>query len=239
MNRFSSALIAAFLVAFTVWSPAPDPVMAASMSGVLQKARAEGRMTQQESADIEGIVQKARNEGLPVAPFTAKVEEGLAKRVPGAAIVRALASMSSDYAFARDTLVRTGSVPTPADIAAIGDSLRLGLSRPELSALADMQPSAPVLATAARTRACLNAVEFPPKLSDDILRRGITAGNLSPAWTQLFRVVQRARKAGLHDTVVAQAASRIMAEGSGMATLLQELGFTTRDTRQAPAEDDR
>ena len=239
MSRFSSALIAALLVAFTVLSTAPERAMAASVSGVLQKALAEGRLSQQECEDIEGMVQKARSEGLPVAPFTAKVEEGLAKRVPGAAIVRALTSMSSDYAFARDALERTGSVPTPADIAATGDSLRLGLSRTELSALADMQPVAPVLATAARTRACLNAVDFPPRLSDDILRRGMTAGTLSPAWTQLFRVVQRARKAGLHDTAVAEAASRILAEGSGIAALLQELGFTTRDTRQAPAGDDR
>ena len=239
MSRFSSTLVAAFLVAFTVWSPAPERAMAASVSGVLQKARAEGRLSQQECEGIEEIVQKARNEGLPVAPFTAKVEEGLAKRVPGPAIVRALTTMSSDYAFARDALVRTGSAPTPADIAATGDSLRLGLSRTELSALADMQPSAPVLATAARTRACLNAVDFPPKLSDDILRRSMAAGTLSPAWTQLFRVVQRARKAGLPDTVVAEAASRIMAEGSGIAALMQELGFTTRDMRQAPVDEDR
>jgi hypothetical protein len=239
MGRLSSLLVAVFLVALTVWSPTPAQVMAASVSGVLQKALAEERLSSQESAEIEEIIQEARNDGLPVAPLAAKVEEGLAKRVPGHAIVRALGSMSADYAFARDALMRTGAAPTPEAIADTGDSLRLGLSRPELSALAARRPTHQVLATAARTRACLNAVDFPAKLSDEILRRGMAAGSLTPAWTQLFRVVQRARKAGLPDSAVAEAASRILAEGNGIAALLQELGFTTRDTRQAPAGDDR
>jgi F420-0:gamma-glutamyl ligase len=49
-------------------------------------------------------------------------------------------------------------------------------------------------------------------------------------------VVQRARAAGIADRVVAEAAALVMGEGGGPAEVLQQLGFTGRDTRQAPGE---
>ena len=215
---------------------APGRVLAAAMDGVLEKAQAEKRLTQEEAEGIKSRIGQARTQGLPSAPFTAKVDEGLAKRIPGGAIIHALDAMRDDYAFARDALARGGHSPAPEDIALAGDSLRLGLSRAELTELAGLEPPAAMLATAARTRAYLNAIAFPSELSANILRQGLASGALTPGWTQLFRVVQRARGAGMADAAVAEAASRTLAEMGGLNALLQELGFTGRDTRQAPGD---
>lgn len=224
------------LLALSLWAVAPGPVLASSLGGVLDKARAEGRLTAEEATAIESTVEGARSQGLPAGPFAAKVDEGLAKRVPGRGILNALEVMRDDYLFARTTLARDGVDPAPEDVVMAGDSLRLGLTRRELAELANLQPraAAAMLATAARTRAYLNGISFPPALSADILRQGLATGTLTPGWTQLFRVVQRARDAGRPDAAVAEAAIRTLGEGGGPADLLQELGFTGRDTRQAP-----
>jgi hypothetical protein len=225
-----------WLLALSLWALAPGPALASSMGGVLGKALAEGRLTAEEASAIEAKVEEARNQGLPIGPFNAKVDEGLAKRVPGRAILNALEVMRDDYLFARNILARDGIAPSPEDTVMAGDSLRLGLSRRELAEMANLKPHAEsaMLATAARTWAYLNGVSFPSALSAEILRHGLAAGTLTPGWTQLFRVVQRARDAGRPDAVVAEAATRTLVEGGGPGDLLQELGFTGRDTRQAP-----
>lgn len=237
MARYFSILLASavFLAASLPWNSATGLARAASVAS-LEKALDEGRLTREESAAIEATIEQARAQGLPTAPFAAKVDEGLAKRIPGRAILHALESMRDDYAFSRDTLAQAGGTPSPEDIALAGDSLRLGLSRQELSALAAQKPPAAMLATAARTLAYLKAVDFPSALANGILRQGLASGSLTPGWTQLFRVVQRAREAGVTDQALAEAATRTLLDGGGPAELLQDLGFTGRDTRQAPGD---
>jgi len=237
MARRFSILLIAFLVA-AAWLPGPVDVLASALDAPLRQAQDDGRLTAGDAQAIEASIDQAKAEGLPSAPFTAKAEEGLAKRVTGRAIIQALETMRSDYAFARDALSRGGRAPSPDDVIMAGDSLRLGLTRQELDDMAAFEPPASPaeLATAARTRAALNAVVFPARLSDDILRRGLASGALSAQWAQLFRVVQRTREAGIPDAAVAQAATRILADGGGPAELLQELGLTGRDTRKAPGK---
>jgi hypothetical protein len=237
MARYFSILLASavFLAASLPWNSATGLARAASVAS-LEKALDEGRLTREESAAIEATIEQARAQGLPTAPFAAKVDEGLAKRIPGRAILHALEAMRDDYAFSRDTLAQTGGTPSPEDIALAGDSLRLGLSRQELSALAAQKPPAAMLATAARTLAYLKAVDFPSALANGILSQGLASGSLTPGWTQLFRVVQRAREAGVTDQALAEAATRTLLDGGGPGELLQDLGFTGRDTRQAPGD---
>lgn len=235
MARLSSVILAALLLSAACFEA---PALAFQLAGALQKAQDEKRLTPEEAAGIESGIHEAGAQELPQAPFEAKVEEGLAKRVPGPAIIQALKTMRGDYAFARDVLARGGTSPSPDDIAQTGESLRLGLTRQQLEEMAEIEPAAPpsMLATAARTRAGLNAVGFPQSLADGILRAGLSSGFLAPGWDQLFRVVQRTRAAGLPDAAVAAAAARIMADGGGPSELLQELGLTGRDTRQSPGE---
>ena len=237
MARRFSFLLIAFLVA-AAWLPEPMNALASALDAPLRQAQDDGRLTARDAQAIEAAIDQAQAEGLPPAPFTAKAEEGLAKRVAGRAIVQALETMRSDYVFARDALSQGGREPSPDDVVMAGDSLRRGLTRQELDQMAAFDPPASPaeLATAARTRAALNAVAFPARLSDDILRRGLASGALSAQWAQLFRVVQRTREAGIPDAAVAEAATRILADGGGPAELLQELGLTGRDTRNAPGK---
>jgi hypothetical protein len=237
MARRFSILLIAFLAA-TAWLPRPVDALASALDAPLRQAQDDGRLTARDAQAIQAAMNQAKAEGLPPAPFSAKTEEGLAKRVAGRAIVQALETMRSDYVFTRDALSRGGREPSPDDVVMAGDSLRLGLTRQELDQMAAFEPPASPteLATAAKTRAALNAVAFPARLSDDILRRGLATGALSAQWAQLFRVVQRTREAGIPDAVVAEAATRILADGGGPAELLQELGLTGRDTRKAPGK---
>ncbi|MBE1424516.1 hypothetical protein H4684_001148 [Desulfomicrobium macestii] len=232
MARFSSALLVSFLLA--IWLLAPFVAEAYRLESSLRQAQEDGRLTPEEAEGIQARIDQTREQGLPQAPFAAKVEEGLAKRVRAQAIIHALDVIRGDYDFARDTLRRSGAEPTPDDIALTGDSLRLGLTRLELTAMADLNPPPPMLATAARTRAALNAIGFPTPLSGEIMRQGLTLGSLTPGWEQLFRVVQRTREAGIPDVAVADAAARVLADGGSPAELLQELGLTGRDTRHEP-----
>jgi len=232
MARFSSALLVSFLLA--IWLLAPFVAEAYRLESSLRQAQEDGRLTPEEAEGIQARIDQTREQGLPQAPFAAKVEEGLAKRVRAQAIIHALDVIRGDYDFARDTLRRSGAEPTPDDIALTGDSLRLGLTRLELTAMADLNPPPPMLATAARTRAALNAIGFPAPLSGEIMRQGLTLGSLTPGWEQLFRVVQRTREAGIPDVAVADAAARVLADGGSPAELLQELGLTGRDTRHEP-----
>lgn len=234
MARFSSALPVSFLLA--VWLLAPFTAEAYTFESSLRQAQEDGRLTPEEADGIQARIDQTREQGLPQAPFAAKVEEGLAKRVPAEAIIHALEVIRGDYAFARDALRQSGTEPTPDDIALTGESLRLGLTRPELTAMADLNPPPPMLATAARTRAALNAIGFPAPLSGDIMHRGLSLGSLTPGWKQLFRVVLRTREAGMPDAAVADAAARVLADGGSPAELLQELGLTGRDTRHGPRD---
>ena len=232
MARLSSVIFT--LLVLATLTAAPLPVQAAPLDSTLRQAQAEGKLTPDEAAGIRTRVDQARDQGLPQAPFLAKVEEGLAKRAGGRAIINALNVMGEEYSFAREALMRGGAEPTPDDIIRTGDSLRLGLTRGELSELAELSTTPAMLATAARTRAALNAIGFPAPLSDEILRRGLSLGSLTPAWEQLFRAVQRTREAGLPDAAAADAAVRVLADGGGPAEMLQELGLTGRDTRHGP-----
>ena len=233
MARLCNVILTALLLAATC---SEAPALVSQLAGTLQRAQVEKRLTPEEAAGIETGISEAVGQGLPRGPFAAKVEEGLAKRVPGRAILQALETMRGDYAFARDVLARGGTEPSPDDIAQTGESLRLGLTRQQLTEMAALAPPAPpaMLAIAARTRAGLNAVGFPSPLSEGILRTGLSAGLLTPGWEQLFRVVQRTRASGVPDTDVAAASARVMAGGGGPGEVLQELGLTGRDTRQAP-----
>ncbi|GAB6112819.1 hypothetical protein [Desulfomicrobium salsuginis] len=237
MARRFSILLIAFLVA-AAWLPGPVDALASALDAPLRQAQDDGRLSAGDAQAIEAAIDQARADGLPPAPFIAKAEEGLAKRVAGRAIIQALETMRSDYAFARDALAREGREPSPDDVVMAGDSLRVGLTRQELDEMAALAPPASPaeLATAARTRAALNAVAFPARLSDAILRRGLAAGSLSAQWTQLFRVVQRTREAGMADAAVADAAMRTLDDGGGPAELLQELGLTGRDIRRSPGK---
>ena len=234
MARLCSVIFT--LLVLTTLSAAPVPIQAAPLDSTLRQAQDEGRLTADEAAGIRTGVDQAREQGLPQAPFVTKVEEGLAKRAGGQAIINALNIMRGDYAFAREALMRGGAEPTPDDIVRTGDGLRLGLTRGELSELADLHAPPAMLATAARARAALNSIGFPAPLSDEILRRGLSLGSLKPAWEQLFRAVQRTRQAGLPDTAAADAAIRVLADGGGPAEMLQDLGLTGRDTRHGPGE---
>ena len=109
---------------------------------------------------------EARREEMPVEPFGNKIEEGLAKRVPVAAIQRVLTQKLDDYRFTqsllRDISKRQGkkqAVP-PDYLLRFSESLSCGLSRESLRILLEHAfPSSPLSTLAI-------AVDIFPLLSE-------------------------------------------------------------------------
>lgn len=235
MARASSiAGLALAAVLFAVPAAAGAPQAAASR---VEAAAEQGRLALGEAEDLLRLLAGLQGAGLPDAPFAAKIEEGLAKGVPGPTIVRALERMRGDFVFAREVLTLHGVVPPEAALEEAGESLRLGLTREELEALASARgPSgAEMVARAARVQALLAGIGFPRQAAAELARTGLAHATLSPSWIYLSKTVLQARERGVPDDRVAEAARSVLAESGSYNDFLTSIGFTTRQTREKTA----
>ncbi|EPR41238.1 hypothetical protein dsx2_0325 [Desulfovibrio sp. X2] len=252
MARRSSLLVAAALLAALCLQPpaaraqgldaaagqAAEAGVPASAVARVRGAVEAGALGREDGAAVLAELARASGEGLPVAPFAAKVEEGLAKGVSGPAIVRALDAKLADYAFARQALAANGRSPDAEAVAAAGESLRQGLSRDELSALAAVpgNADAAMVARAAHIKALLDEIGFSREASAGLLGEGLARASLAPSWLYLSKVVLKAREKGVSDARLAQAARDALSGTGSFNEFMQDIGFTTRNLRGAPGE---
>ncbi len=247
MGRASKA--AGLLLASALLCAAPLPAMAAqgALAGQaveagapqasvarLEAAAAQGRIATDEADGLLRLLAGLKADGLPVDPFTAKMEEGLAKGVPGPAIVRALERMRGDYVFVRETLTFEGEAPPPQAVDEAGESLRLGLSREDLASLAAGHgPSkADMVARAASIQALLSGIGFPRAEAAGLVRIGLAHATLSPSWVYLSKTVLQARERGVQDGRILESARAALSESGSYNDFLVGIGFTTRDMRE-------
>jgi hypothetical protein len=121
---------------------------------------------------------EAQHEGFPLEPFTNKIEEGVAKRVPSPLIQTVLAKKLEDYRFTKSTIQETfekhgekNPVIPHGYLLRLSESLSCGLSREELRTLlehASSPPILPPLAMAAETMASLKQNQFDPAMAQQI-----------------------------------------------------------------------
>ncbi|MGE4553997.1 MAG: hypothetical protein AB7D57_12865 [Desulfovibrionaceae bacterium] len=220
---------------------ARDCGLPAATQDRLLAAGLEGRLAQ---ADILAVLEtftRACGQGLPTRPLADKLDEGLAKRVPGPRLVAALAGLTGDLAWCRDLLVRLrrapDAAPAPGDVTRLAQSLAAGLDRPTLEDFLTQAPAAPpaMLARAGAVLALMRQAGFDPERCHALLDAGLARGSLGPGWERLSAVALLARQRGLADDAVLDAARNALEQGHTLRRLMEDLGFTPRDVERGGA----
>jgi hypothetical protein len=189
------------------------------------------------AADLLAAMHALQVSGFPAAPLAAKIDEGLAKRIPAARIVAALQTRVDHGRFVMQLPQASTAGKTPAEVeslAMLTDSLELGLAREDLQQMAQSGSSLAMLAVAAEMTAMLQQIGFDPESQARIAHTGLKRGTLGKAWRSLPQVVALARQRDIPDAEIAQAVLERLEMGAGPQDLLPALGFTGRDLRQGP-----
>jgi len=196
----------------------------------LDTSVSDGSMAEPDAISLIESLAAVCKDGLPTAPFEAKLEEGLAKRIPPVRILPALESMRNQYEAARDIL--SGVDVAGADsVLVMGDGLVKGVPATIFKAYSETyraQPHDRFLDGLAMT-SYLSQAGFDYQLTDSILETGFKAGSLTDQWRYLVRVVLIARKRGIDDARIAEAARTSLSGGGTLSDLASSLGFTLRD----------
>ncbi len=185
------------------------------------------------------VLAEARQKGYELQPFRDRIDEGIAKRIDGARIARALEErlerliqVSERLPDGRDMDASTYQTA----VASLADGLEMGLTLAELDALLQQSDDAPLAMTAvaAEMRALLKQLAFAPDLADQIIAEGLAQQSLNPAWRHFPQIVVIARQKGVPDEETGGEALKRLQAGGGPADLLTRLGFTGRNLRTGP-----
>ena len=150
---------------------------------------------------------ETQREEIPLTPFTNKIEEGLAKRVPPAVIQQVLEKKLHDYRFTRlavqETFKKRGekqaAVP-PDYLLRLSESLACGISRENLSGLIEQAPpssSLSMLATAVETVASLEQNQFDSTIAQQIALTGLRHLYFTPERREFARIIIVAKQKGI------------------------------------------
>jgi len=207
-----------------------------------------GYQNEVESKAMAGFIRvltEAQREGFPLEPFTNKIEEGVAKRVPSPLIQTVLAKKLEDYRFTKSTIQETfekhgekNPVIPHGYLLRLSESLSCGLSREELRTLLEHASSPPVLpplAMAAETMASLKQNQFDPAMAQQIAIVGLKHNYFTPERRDTARIIIVAKKKGISDLTVTTAALETFQRKGTLEGLASRLGVTSGDLTPGPA----
>ena len=197
----------------------------------------EKRVDPASMVNLVRILAQAQRENIPLQPFVSKIKEGMAKNVPGPRIEQVVMRKIDDYRFVRsavnDFMQKYGQrTPIPDElIVRLTETLYCGLSRDDVRRVMEQAPSAPLpaLTRGAEVLASLKQINFEPKLSDQIVFKGLNQNYFNSEQRDFVRVIAVAKEKGVSDGQIAAAALSAM-EGKGSASnLSSQLGVTAQD----------
>jgi hypothetical protein len=188
-------------------------------------------------ASLVGIVGTAKKENLPLEPFVSKIEEGMAKGVPAAAIEQVLNQKKQDYLFIRsvtaDYLKKYGinQQVTPDDLAGIAENLYSGLSRQELVSTMEQAPAVSLftLKRVISVQASLKRAGFDPKLSDRIVSTALEHNFFARQRRGFIRAVVAGKRKGVSDEKITEAALSTIRSGGTVAGFCSQIGVSSYD----------
>lgn len=236
--RFASFILALLVLVFCAAGPAgarfTDLVNRATNCGVSEGAVDLARKVSDSDGGSSAVLTPLLDaciEQFPIKAFENKLAEGVAKHVPPAVIARALNSKLAAYRFGRELLLTSvGNLDADA-LEAIAQGVERGVSmalyEKYARIFADKSPE--MFQTGLDMLSLQTQVDFSPDLTMAIVGRGVRAGTLTPGWRHFVRVILFARKGGMADTAIAEAAMKVLAEEGEVSDVLPELGFTGRD----------
>jgi len=148
-----------------------------------------------------------QREGIPLIPFTNKIEEGLAKRVPHAAIQQVLEKKLDDYRFTRSAIQETfkkrgesRAAVSPDYLYRLSESLACGISKENLRGLIQQAPpssSMPMLAMAVETVASLEQNQFNSTIAQQIALTGLKHHYFTPENREFAHIIIVAKQKGI------------------------------------------
>jgi hypothetical protein len=191
------------------------------------------------------VLTEAQREGFPLEPFTNKIEEGVAKRVPSPLIETVLAKKFEDYQFTKSTIQEAFEkhgdkkpVIPHGYLSRLSESLSCGLSREELRTLVEHGSSPfilPPLAMAAETMASLKQNQFDPAMAQQIALAGLKHNYFTPERIDIARIIIVARQKGIPDPTVTTAVLETFQTKGSLQGLASRLGVTSGDLGRGPA----
>ena len=207
-----------------------------ALNGILTLAY-ETQLEPSAMVSLVGRLARVQKEGFPVQPFVSKIEEGLTKRVPAPLIGQVVDRKLDDYRHTRalleDFARRYGQTqPVPEEyLVRVTESLYCGLSRQELDHILGQAPatSVPVLARGVEVSASLKQVGFDPKLSDQIVFKGLERSFFTPEQRDFSRIIGAAKARGISDQAVAAAALASIEANNTAGQLCTALGMSAKD----------
>ena len=196
----------------------------------LRSRVAAGSLTGDQAVALLTPLLDACVDQLPMAPFEDKLAEGLTKRVQPERIVPVLERWLAQYRFARELLLtRRGSLSAEA-LLLLGEGLTKGVLEKDfeiyMMEFGD-QPDASFLTGLAMT-SYQGQAGFDASLTRRILAQGAESGGIGPKWRYFVRIILAARRRGLDDQAIAEAAVAALREGESINNVVTRLGFTGR-----------
>lgn len=246
MNRFYSAYLTVALWAVCLLMPSlalagmglAEFAERAKTCGVSSDAVAQvqslvtnDRTTEEQAVSLLVPLLAACVEQLPLESLEDKLAEGVTKQVPSQFIVGALEQRLDGYRFARELLLTTLGVSTPETLAVVGEGVVKDVPKVDFDDYVSTYAHKP----AEQFQVGLVMVSlqgqagFAYDLTKQILAQGYESESLSSGWEYFVRVVLAARKQGIADKTIADAAITVLADDGLVSEVMTELGFTGRD----------
>jgi hypothetical protein len=206
-----------------------------------------GYENQVETQAMMGFIQtltEVRREEFPVEPFTNKIEEGLAKRVPVSVIQQVLSKKLEDYRFTlsliKDNLKKQGKRQTipPEYLLRFSESLSCGISRENLRLLLEnafFSSPLPTLAMAIETLASLEQNQVNPATAQQIVIAGLKENYFTPDKRDFPRIIVIAKQKGVSEQTIANVAIDTIQSKGTVQDIASRLGITAEDLSQGPA----
>jgi len=227
-----------------------DAVKEAQAAGVsaitLNRVLTLGYENQVESQTMVRFIQimtEAQREEVPVEPFSNKIEEGLAKRVPAAVIQQVLTKKLDDYRFTlsllRDLSKKQGKQQTvpPEYLLRFSESLSCGVSRENLRTLLEYAFSSSSMSTSAMAVeifASLEQNQFNPVKAQQIALAGIKENYFTPEKRNFPRIILIAKQKGVSEQKIVSVVTDTIQSKGTVQDMASRLGVTAEDLSQGP-----
>lgn len=198
-----------------------------------------GALSDDQAAGLLSPLLDACVDQLPVAPFEDKLAEGLSKRVPPQRIIPVLEKWLAQYRFARKLLLTTRGTLPGEGLLLLGEGLTKGVPERDFEAyMKDFggQPETSFLTGLAMT-SYQGQAGFDPAQTRRILTQAAANGSIGPEWRYFVRIILAARKRGVSDQAIADAAVATLRDGKSVNDVVTRLGFTGRSLSGRPASE--
>jgi hypothetical protein len=185
-----------------------------------------------------------QREEIPLTPFTNKIEEGLAKRVPHAVIQQVLEKKLDDYRFTRmaiqGTFEKRGekrAAAPPEYLLRLSESLACGIPRENLRSLIEQAPpssSLPMLAMAVETVASLEQNQFNSTTAQQIAVMGLKNQYFTPENREFAHIIIVAKQKGVPLQKISSIATETIQKKRSIQDLASRLEVTAADLSHGP-----